>query len=103
MTGQRELKYVSLPKIPPCEVCKIELADCFTPFALTHDEKRTDWKFCCGCNHDDYTVFILFDCFFDNPATTVEELAELHKGGNDWENFMAMMVRFQEATQISGA
>jgi len=98
---QQKSASVSLPATPLCEVCKVEPANYFTFFAHTHDEKRTDWKFCCGCNDDGYHVFILFDCFFDNPATTVEELAELHKVGNDWENFMAMMVRFHEATQIS--
>ena len=87
-----------LPARPVCEICNAEPASCFTSF---NDDggKLSDWKFSGACDDSTENYIILIDDLFENPGSTVEELAELHKRGNDWGSFMDMMVRFQTATK----
>lgn len=87
------------PVKPVCELCKTMVATGFVSTESDPEGKRTGWVFCCACTDFEDEHIVIIDDFFDNPASTAEEIAELHKYGNDWENFMAMMVRFQEATQ----
>jgi transcription elongation factor Elf1 len=89
---------VKFDKTPKCEVCGKEKAISFSCMTKTASE-ITDWKFCGMCTAESEKYYIKIDNFFSSPGATVDWLAHMHeKNGMDWKNFMAMIIRFREAT-----
>jgi hypothetical protein len=92
-------------KKPMCEICGTKEATHFTlngPYTgdIAIIKAQGKWKFVCQ-DEDDYDEFtyIPIESFFKTPSATVDWMAHTHeRAWMNWDNFMDMIRRFQEAT-----